>query len=149
MQFTAPPPHHTPRHFLAHFHSPVASDASGNFYAVDLTEALNVEQSGGLVRFGFLHYNTIAEVDKVRKSETAFTTARTFARIEHHAHQHTHAHTHTDAFIYRLYTRSTTCGTRACLQWLLPFLTCDDVRASTLNMSKCSFCAVFLHFFYS
>jgi len=39
--------------------------ASGNFYAVDLTEALNVEQTGGLVRFGFLHYNTIAEVDKV------------------------------------------------------------------------------------
>jgi len=44
----------------------VALDASGNFYAVDLTEALNVEQTGGLVRFGFLHYNTIAEVDKVR-----------------------------------------------------------------------------------
>ena len=73
----------------------MASDASGNFYAVDLTEALNVEQSGGLVRFGFLHYNTIAEVDKVRESETAFTPARSFTHNEHHAHQHTkHTLTH-------------------------------------------------------
>ncbi|MFN6106030.1 MAG: aminotransferase class V-fold PLP-dependent enzyme, partial [Planctomycetaceae bacterium] len=34
----------------------------GNFYALPLTEALGLEPEG-LVRIGFLHYNTVEEVD--------------------------------------------------------------------------------------
>jgi cysteine desulfurase family protein (TIGR01976 family) len=37
---------------------------SGNFYALPLTEALNLEPHG-LVRIGFLHYNTLKEVERV------------------------------------------------------------------------------------
>ena len=35
----------------------------GNFYALALTERLGVEQSGGLLRIGLVHYNTISEID--------------------------------------------------------------------------------------
>ncbi|PWT72989.1 MAG: cysteine desulfurase-like protein [Proteobacteria bacterium] len=37
----------------------------GNFYALDLTERLGVEEQGGLLRIGVLHYNTEAEVDRL------------------------------------------------------------------------------------
>lgn len=37
---------------------------NGNFYAVSISERLGVEQSGGLVRIGLAHYNTIEEVDR-------------------------------------------------------------------------------------
>lgn len=38
---------------------------AGNFYAINLTERLGVESSGGLLRLGLVHYNTPAEVDRV------------------------------------------------------------------------------------
>ena len=37
----------------------------GNFYALGLTERLGVEDKGGLVRIGMVHYNTRAEVDRL------------------------------------------------------------------------------------
>jgi selenocysteine lyase/cysteine desulfurase len=37
----------------------------GNFYASSLTEKLGVEASGGLVRVGLLHYNTVAEIRRL------------------------------------------------------------------------------------
>ncbi len=37
----------------------------GNYYAINLTERLGVEQSGGFLRIGFVHYNTEEEVDRV------------------------------------------------------------------------------------
>ena len=37
----------------------------GNYYAVNLTERLGVEQSGGFLRIGLVHYNTKEEVDRV------------------------------------------------------------------------------------
>jgi len=37
----------------------------GNYYALNLTERLGVEQDGGLLRIGFVHYNTEEEVDRV------------------------------------------------------------------------------------
>jgi selenocysteine lyase/cysteine desulfurase len=40
---------------------------NGNFYALPLTEALGLEPEG-LVRIGFLHYNTPAEVDRLLQS---------------------------------------------------------------------------------
>ena len=37
----------------------------GNFYALDLTERLGVEESGGLLRIGVLHYNTEVEIERL------------------------------------------------------------------------------------
>ncbi|MBD2208172.1 cysteine desulfurase-like protein [Calothrix sp. FACHB-1219] len=37
----------------------------GHFYAIALTEKLGVEATGGLVRLGFTHYNTMEEVERV------------------------------------------------------------------------------------
>ncbi len=38
---------------------------AGHYYAVNVMERLGVLDSGGLVRIGFVHYNTTAEVDRV------------------------------------------------------------------------------------
>jgi len=37
----------------------------GNYYALNLTEHLNVEKSGGFLRIGLVHYNTLEEVDRL------------------------------------------------------------------------------------
>jgi cysteine desulfurase family protein (TIGR01976 family) len=37
----------------------------GNYYALNLTERLDVERTGGFLRIGFVHYNTLEEVDGV------------------------------------------------------------------------------------
>ncbi|USD33584.1 MULTISPECIES: cysteine desulfurase-like protein [Vibrio] len=36
---------------------------NGHFYALGLARQLDLEQSGGVVRIGFMHYNTLEEVD--------------------------------------------------------------------------------------
>ena len=47
----------------------------GNFYALNFTERLGVEQHGGVVRVGLVHYNTAAEVDRL------LTALREFVNI--------------------------------------------------------------------
>ena len=37
----------------------------GNYYALNLTEQLDVEKSGGFLRIGLVHYNTHEEVDRL------------------------------------------------------------------------------------
>jgi cysteine desulfurase family protein (TIGR01976 family) len=37
----------------------------GNYYAINLTERLGVEETGGFLRIGLVHYNTEEEVDRV------------------------------------------------------------------------------------
>ncbi len=37
----------------------------GNYYALNLTERLDVESSGGFLRIGLVHYNTVEEVDRL------------------------------------------------------------------------------------
>jgi len=37
----------------------------GNFYALNLTERLGVEQLGGVLRVGLVHYNTVDEVERL------------------------------------------------------------------------------------
>ncbi|MFZ0493082.1 MAG: cysteine desulfurase-like protein [Acidimicrobiia bacterium] len=44
---------------------------SGNYYAVEIMEALGRADSGGLVRIGFVHYNTAAEVDRILEALAA------------------------------------------------------------------------------
>jgi len=40
----------------------------GNFYALGLTERLGVEDSGGFLRIGLAHYNTVEEIDRLLKA---------------------------------------------------------------------------------
>jgi len=40
----------------------------GNYYAINLTERLGVEQGGGFLRIGLVHYNTEQEVERVLKA---------------------------------------------------------------------------------
>jgi len=37
----------------------------GNYYALNVTEHLDVEKSGGFLRIGLVHYNTMEEVDRL------------------------------------------------------------------------------------
>jgi cysteine desulfurase family protein (TIGR01976 family) len=37
----------------------------GNYYALNLTEHLDVEKSGGFLRIGLVHYNTVEEVERL------------------------------------------------------------------------------------
>jgi cysteine desulfurase family protein (TIGR01976 family) len=37
----------------------------GNYYALNLTEHLDVEKTGGFLRIGLVHYNTLEEVDRL------------------------------------------------------------------------------------
>ena len=39
----------------------------GNYYALSLTERLGLEESGGMVRVGAVHYNTAAELDRLEE----------------------------------------------------------------------------------
>ncbi len=45
---------------------------SGNFYALELTERLGLEQQGGLLRLGMVHYNTADEIDRLMQALDAF-----------------------------------------------------------------------------
>jgi len=38
----------------------------GNFYALAVTERLGLEESGGLVRIGAVHYNTLGEIEQFK-----------------------------------------------------------------------------------
>jgi cysteine desulfurase family protein (TIGR01976 family) len=37
----------------------------GNYYAINVTEELDVEKDGGFLRIGLFHYNTVEEVDRL------------------------------------------------------------------------------------
>lgn len=39
----------------------------GNYYAINVTERLGLEDSGGMVRVGAVHYNTLEEVDRLKE----------------------------------------------------------------------------------
>jgi len=37
----------------------------GNYYAINVTEQLDVERLGGFLRIGLVHYNTMGEVERL------------------------------------------------------------------------------------
>lgn len=55
----------TPRQIAAYLGDRGIFVWDGNYYALSVTERLNVENSGGMVRAGLVHYNTRAEVDRL------------------------------------------------------------------------------------
>ncbi len=46
----------------------------GNYYAINVTERLGIEDKGGMVRVGAVHYNTLDEVQKLK--ETLITISK-------------------------------------------------------------------------
>ncbi len=40
----------------------------GNYYAVNVSERLGLEESGGMVRVGLAHYNTLQEIEKLKEA---------------------------------------------------------------------------------
>jgi selenocysteine lyase/cysteine desulfurase len=44
----------------------------GNYYALNLTERLGVEPSGGMLRVGLVHYNTVEEIHRLLKALNEF-----------------------------------------------------------------------------
>jgi cysteine desulfurase family protein (TIGR01976 family) len=48
----------------------------GNFYALNLSERLGVEQKGGVLRVGLVHYNTAQEVDRLLAALREFCESR-------------------------------------------------------------------------
>jgi len=46
----------------------------GNYYAINLTERLQLEQRGGMLRIGLVHYNTMEEVERLLSSLRDFAS---------------------------------------------------------------------------
>jgi selenocysteine lyase/cysteine desulfurase len=46
----------------------------GNFYALNLSQRLGVEQKGGVLRIGLVHYNTAEEVERLLAALREFVT---------------------------------------------------------------------------
>ncbi|HEU5325895.1 MAG TPA: cysteine desulfurase-like protein [Candidatus Limnocylindria bacterium] len=56
---------HSPQAVAAHLASRAISVWDGDFYAWEVVRALGLAGSGGLVRIGLVHYNTLQEVDRL------------------------------------------------------------------------------------
>ena len=46
----------------------------GNYYAINVTERLGIEDRGGMVRVGAVHYNTLDEVEKLQDALLKIST---------------------------------------------------------------------------
>ena len=47
----------------------------GNYYALEVTKRLGLEESGGMVRAGAVHYNTLEEIERFGKALHKLTHA--------------------------------------------------------------------------
>jgi selenocysteine lyase/cysteine desulfurase len=55
----------TPRQMAEHLAGREIYAWDGNMYALELTERLGLEERGGLLRLGMVHYNTFEEIDRL------------------------------------------------------------------------------------
>jgi cysteine desulfurase family protein (TIGR01976 family) len=55
----------TPLQIAEHLANREIYSWNGNMYALELTERLEVEEHGGLLRLGLVHYNTTEEIDRL------------------------------------------------------------------------------------
>ncbi|MGH2444912.1 MAG: cysteine desulfurase-like protein [Candidatus Limnocylindria bacterium] len=63
--FSVTLPGHDPRRIAQHLASRAISTWDGDFYAWELVRAIGLDDAGGLLRIGLVHYNTIDEVDRL------------------------------------------------------------------------------------
>jgi selenocysteine lyase/cysteine desulfurase len=57
---------HHPRAVAQHLAARAISAWDGDFYAWELIRALGLDDAGGLLRIGLVHYNTVEEADRLR-----------------------------------------------------------------------------------
>ncbi len=57
---------HHPRAVAEHLAARAISTWDGDFYAWELIRALGLDDAGGLLRIGLVHYNTVEEADRLR-----------------------------------------------------------------------------------
>lgn len=57
--------HHSPEEIARKLGEQNICVWNGHFYALGLVRQLDLEESGGVVRIGFMHYNTLQEVDSL------------------------------------------------------------------------------------
>jgi cysteine desulfurase family protein (TIGR01976 family) len=60
--------HHTPRQISEHLAKADIHVWDGNYYALAVTEHLGLEDKGGMVRVGLVHYNTLEEIDRLAEA---------------------------------------------------------------------------------
>jgi len=65
---------HTPMEVAAFLGERGIFTWDGNYYALNLTERLGVEHSGGLLRIGLVHYNTMEEVERLLSALREFAS---------------------------------------------------------------------------
>jgi selenocysteine lyase/cysteine desulfurase len=58
-------PHRTPPEIARRLGEQGIFVWDGNFFALEVTTRLGVEASGGVLRIGLAHYNTIEEIDRM------------------------------------------------------------------------------------
>ena len=68
---------HSPREIAATLGNRGIAVWDGDYYAYELMRALGLAESGGMVRVGFVHYNELAEVNRLAEAlrEIAVPTA--------------------------------------------------------------------------
>jgi cysteine desulfurase family protein (TIGR01976 family) len=59
---------HRPREIAEHLGRRAISTWDGDFYAWELIRALGLDESGGLLRIGLVHYNTYEEIDRLHEA---------------------------------------------------------------------------------
>ncbi len=62
---------HTPRQIAEYLAEQHINAWSGNYYALAITERLGLEESGGMLRVGAVHYNTLEEVARLGEALSA------------------------------------------------------------------------------
>jgi len=67
---------HTPRQLAEYLAARGIFTWDGNYYALNLTERLGVELSGGMLRIGLAHYNTEEEVERLLAALRELVLAR-------------------------------------------------------------------------
>src|SRR6185436_15971652 len=67
---------HTPRQLAEYLGERGIFTWDGNYYAMNLSERLGVEESGGMLRIGLVHYNTAQEVDTLLAALREIATGR-------------------------------------------------------------------------
>ena len=63
--FSVTLPGHHPRAIAEHLATRAISTWDGDFYAWELVRALGLDDAGGLLRIGIVHYNTVEEIDRL------------------------------------------------------------------------------------
>jgi selenocysteine lyase/cysteine desulfurase len=71
---------HSPREIATQLGRRGIAAWDGDYYAYELIRALGLAESGGMVRVGFVHYNTDAEIDRLIEALGEMSPGKTGGR---------------------------------------------------------------------